>query len=91
MEVPEETRYFYFKNCYFFFLNLFHLFIGRTLKFRNYHPKDENLKKLMLPPQPDYISAMQARFEAVTKNEDNDVCFIELCTIMDIVNDMIFC
>lgn len=48
--------------------------ISRALKFRNYHPKDEELKKLMLPAQPDYIAAMQARFETVTKNEDNDVC-----------------
>jgi hypothetical protein len=52
-----------------------HVLTLRSLKFRNYHPKDEDLRKHMLPPTPDYIQTMQAKFDILTRNDGDEVSF----------------
>lgn len=48
----------------------------RTLKFRNYYPRDEELRKYRLPELPDYAKEIKERFDFLASQVDDEVRFL---------------
>lgn len=45
----------------------------RQLRFRNYHPRDDKLKELMIPAPPDLLQPNIKRFEAQSRYDGDEV------------------
>jgi len=48
----------------------------KTLKFRNYFPRDENLRCHMIPFPPDEVGSVLARFEKLSNYTDDDALLV---------------
>jgi len=44
-----------------------------VLKFRNYYPRDEELRKARLPPTADIVSEIKHKFEEQSVKENDEV------------------
>jgi hypothetical protein len=52
--------------------------LPKTLRFRNYHPKDPNFKSCMVAPPPDLLKPAIAHFEQTSQYQGDDVSHFAL-------------
>lgn len=46
----------------------------RTMRFRNYHPRDTKLREYVIPPPKDQLKPNLKRFEQISRYDGDEVC-----------------